>query len=163
MRARTRRRRPAYADPVSIDAGENTAADFARRFADFWAAPSPERLDTVLAPQVRLVTPMAPTTHTLEEGKRVFADLFELIPDLTADAHRHGATADGVLIEFTLSGNTGGGAISWHSVDRFVIGEDGLATERVSYFDSAPIALMIARRPRVWPGFTRIQLRRFRR
>jgi hypothetical protein len=142
---------------------ESTAADFARRFGEFWAAPSPERLETVLAPQVRLVAPMTPTTHTLEEGKRTFAELLELIHDLTAEVHRWGATADGVLIEFTLSGSTGGRPISWHAVDRFVLDEDGLATERISYFDSAPIALTLARRPRAWPDFARVQLRQLRR
>jgi hypothetical protein len=148
---------------MTSDAGESSAADFARRFAEFWAAPSPERLETMLAPRVRLFAPMTPTTHTLEDGKRVFADLFELVPDLTGEVHRWGATADGVLIEFTLSGTAGGGPISWHAVDRFVLGEDGLATERISYFDSAPIALTVARRPRAWAGFGRVQLRRLRR
>jgi hypothetical protein len=143
--------------------GESTTADFARRFAEFWKAPAPERLGTVLAAQPRLVAPMTPTTHTLAEGKRTFAELLELIPDLTAEVHRWGATADGLLIEFTLSGNAGGGPISWHAVDRFVLGEDGLATERVSYFDSAPIALTVARRPRAWPGFARLRLRQLRR
>lgn len=154
---------PPYAASVSPDIDASSAADFVHRFAEFWTAPSAERLETVLAPKVRLVAPITPTTHTLEEGRRTFAELLELIPDLTAEVHRHGATADGVLIEFTLSGSTGGGPISWHAVDRFVIGEDGLATERVSYFDSAPIALTVARRPRVWPGFARIQLRQLRR
>jgi hypothetical protein len=64
-----------------------------------------------------------------------------------------------VLIEFTLSGTAGGGPISWHAVDRFVLGEDGLATERISYFDSMPIVLTVARRPRAWPGFLRSRLR----
>lgn len=140
--------------------GESDAADFARRFAEFWQAPEPARLDAVLALQARLVAPMTPTTETLEDGKRTFAELLELIPDLTGEVHRWGATKDGVLIEFTLSGNAGGGPISWHAVDRFVLGEDGLATERISYFDSTPIALTVARRPRAWPGFLRTQLRR---
>jgi SnoaL-like domain len=139
------------------------AADFARRFAEFWQAPTPERLEMVLAPDVRLVAPMTPTTRTLEEGKRSFAELFELIPDLTGEMRRWGATEDGVLIEFTLSGSAGGGPISWHAVDRFVLGEDGLATERISYFDSTPIALAIGRRFRAWPSFARTQLRRLRR
>lgn len=135
------------------------AADFATRFAEYWRAPTPEGLSTVLAKDVRLVAPMTPETTTLAEGQRAFAGLFQLIPDLTAEMHRWGATADGVLIEFTLSGTAGGKPISWHSVDRFVLGEDGLATERVSYFDSAPIALAAARRPRVWPAFLRSRLR----
>lgn len=139
------------------------AADFVRRFAEFWAAPSVEGLDAVLAPQTRLVAPMTTTTHTLADGKRAFADLFELIPDLTAEVHRWGATDDGVLIEFTLSGTAGGGPISWDAVDRFVLDDAGLASERISYFDSAPIALAVARRPRAWPSFARVQLRRLRR
>lgn len=136
------------------------AADFARRFAEFWRRPAPERLDILLADRVRLVAPMMPTTHTLAEGRRVFAELFGLIPDLTGEVHRWGATPDGVLIEFTLSGTAGGKPISWHAVDRIVLGEDGLATERISYFDPTPIALTVARRPSTWPAFVRSRLRR---
>ena len=109
---------------------EGNAEDFVRRFVEFWRAPDPERLDTVLAERVRLSAPMAPTTHTLADGKRSFADLFELIADMTAEVHRWGATEDGVLIEFTVSGTAGGGPVSWRVVDRFTLGEDGLATER---------------------------------
>jgi hypothetical protein len=139
------------------------AADFARRFEEYWRAPTPEGLATVLAEQVRLVTPMTPTVHSLADGQRAFGELFKLIPDLTGEVHRWGATKDGVLIEFTLSGTAGGKPISWDAVDRFVVGEDGLATERVTYFDSTPVALTVARRPRVWPSFIRTQLRQLRR
>lgn len=102
---------------------------------------------------------MTPTTHTLADGQRTFAALLELIPDLTGEMHRWGPTDDGVLIEFTLSGSAGGKPISWHAVDRFVLGEDGLATERVNYFDSMPVALTAATRPRAWPAFVRSRLR----
>lgn len=139
---------------------EAAAADFAARFAAYWRAPTPAGLDRVLAERVRLVAPMTPTTETLAEGRQVFADLFELIPDLTGEMHRWGATDDGVLIEFTLSGSLGGKPISWHAVDRFVIGEDGLATERVNYFDPMPVVAAAATRPRSWPGFLRSRLRR---
>lgn len=148
---------------AGVEAGAiERAADFARRFADFWRAPSPERLDTLLADPVRLIAPMTPTTHTLAEGRSAFAEIFGLIPDLTGEVHRWGATPDGVLIEFTLSGTAGGKPISWHAVDRILLGEDGLASERVSYFDSAPIALSVARRPRTWPAFARSRLRQLR-
>jgi len=142
---------------------ESAAADFAARFADYWRAPTPERLSLVLADRVRLVAPMTPVTETLAEGKRAFTGLFELIPDLTGEVHRWGATADGVLIEFTLSGTAGGRPISWRAVDRFVIGDDGLASERVSYFDSMPIALAALTRPRGWPAFLRGRLAQLRR
>jgi hypothetical protein len=142
---------------------EAAAADFARRFEEYWRAPTPAGLATVLAEDVRLVTPMMPVAHTLAEGQRAFAGLFEMISDLTGEVHRWGATADGVLIEFTLSGRAGGRPISWSAVDRFVLGDDGLASERVTYFDSMPVVLTAATRPRAWPALLRSRLRQLRR
>jgi ketosteroid isomerase-like protein len=138
----------------------NDAADFVDRFRVYWRAPSVEGLDALLAPDVRLVAPMTPTTGTLEEGKRAFAAILGLTPDLTAEVHRWGATDDGVLIEFTLSGSAAGAPISWRAVDRIVLREDGLASERVSYFDSTPLILAALRRPRAWPAFVRSRLQR---
>jgi SnoaL-like domain len=137
-------------------------ADFVRRFSEFWRAPDLERLDTVLAADARLSAPMIPTTYGLEAGKRTFAELFAQIPDITAEVHRWGRTTDGVLIEFTVHGTAGGRPISWDAVDRFVVNEQGLATERATYFDSMPLILTIARRPRVWPGFLRSHIRQLR-
>ena len=114
-----------------------------------------EHLDTVLAPNARLSAPMISTTYGLEAGKRAFAELFELVVDMTAEVHRWGATSDGVLIEFTVRGTAGGAPISWQSVDRFVLDEEGLATERFTYFDSLPLVLTLVRRPRTWPALTR--------
>jgi ketosteroid isomerase-like protein len=139
------------------------AADFVRRFAEFWQAPTVEHLDTLLSPDARLSAPMVPTTYGLKAGKRTFADLFELIPDMTAEVHRWGATSDGVLIEFTVRGTASGAPISWQSVDRFVLGEDGLATERFTYFDSLPLLLTVLRHPRTWPGFMRSRIKQMRR
>lgn len=135
------------------------AADFVERFEEFWRAPVPKRLDTLLAPDARLSAPMIPTTNGFEAGKRAFADLFELIPDMTAEVHRWGTTSDGVLIEFTVCGTAGGSPVSWESVDRFVLNDQGLASERSTYFDSLPLVLSLMRRPRTWPGFVRSRIR----
>jgi ketosteroid isomerase-like protein len=142
--------------------GQDDAADFVKRFAEFWRAPVAERLDTLLAPNARLSAPMIPTTYGFEAGKQAFESLFELIPDMTAEVHRWGATSDGVLIEFTVRGSAGGSPVSWESVDRFVLNEDGLATERFTYFDSLPLVFTLARRPRVWPGFARSRIKQMR-
>jgi hypothetical protein len=82
---------------------EATAADFARRFAEYWKAPTPAGLDTVLAERVRLIAPMTPVTHTIEEGQRAFASLLASVDDLTAEVHRWGATDDGVPIVLTAA------------------------------------------------------------
>ena len=79
---------------------------------------------------------MTPTTRRSPTAKGPSPAIFDLIPDLTAQVHSWGATESGVIIDFTLSGTAGGAPISWPAVDRIAIGEDGLATERVSYFDS---------------------------
>lgn len=120
---------------------DQAAADeFVHRFATYWQAPKPQDLHTILAEDVRLVTPRMPTTDGLHAAVEGFTGLFELIPDLTAQVHRWGPHADGVFIEFTLSGTLGGGPVSWRAVDSFDVGPDGLATKRVSFFDPAPIA-----------------------
>jgi hypothetical protein len=134
------------------------AADFVERFAAYWRAPSVEGLDRLLAPDVRLVAPLTRPTHGLADGKRAFASILALAPDLTAEVHRWGATEDGVLIEFTLSGSVGGTPIRWPAVDRIVLRDDGLASERVSRFDSLPLMLRLARSPRAWLAFARSRL-----
>lgn len=131
------------------------AADFAGRFAAYWQAPSVEGLDAILAPDVELVAPMTRTTQSLSQAKSVFARLLRLLPDLTAVVHRWGPTEDGLLIEFTLSATAGGKHFSWDAVDRFVLREDGLATVRVSYFDSAKLTRAILFSPRAWPAILR--------
>jgi hypothetical protein len=144
------------ADSAHVEA----AADFARRFQEYWRAPTPGGLEAILAPDVRLVAPMTRTTTDLAGGKRAFAELLGLIPDLRAEVSRWGASTDGLFIEFTMSGTAGGRPISWRAVDRFVLDDGGLATERISYFDSAAIARVLARRPRAWPAFVRSRIRR---
>jgi ketosteroid isomerase-like protein len=134
----------------------SAAAEFADRFAAYWQAPTVDGLDALLAPDVELVAPLTPTTHGLAAGKAVFARLLRLIPDLTAVVHRWGETEDGVLIEFTLSGTAGKAHLSWDAVDRFVLREDGLASVRVNYFDSAELIRAIALNPRAWPTFIRL-------
>ena len=120
---------------------DQAAADeFVHRFATYWQAPKPQDLHQILAEDVRLVTPRMPTTDGLAAAVEGFTGLFELIPDLTGQVHRWGPHADGVFIEFTLSGTLGGGPVSWRAVDSFDVGPDGLATKRVSFFDPAPIA-----------------------
>ncbi|HEX2264864.1 MAG TPA: nuclear transport factor 2 family protein [Solirubrobacterales bacterium] len=133
----------------------SAAADFAERFAAYWQAPTLEGLDDLLAPDVELVAPMTPTTHSLPAGKKVFARLLRLLPDLTGVVHLWGETEDGLLIEFTLSATAGGARLSWDAVDRFVLREDGLATVRVNYFDSAGLIREIATSPRAWPALVR--------
>jgi hypothetical protein len=126
------------------------SADFVERFARWWSDPDPDGLGNLLAEDVRLVQPIAPDTFTLAEGIEAFRRLFKFLPDLRGEVHDSSFDGNLVFIHFTLSATYGGGPISWDAVDRFLLREDGLATERVSFFDSQPLALQMLLRPRGW-------------
>jgi hypothetical protein len=132
-------------------------ADFAARFTAYWQQPSVDGLGSLLAPDVVLRAPMTPTTRDLTGGKRAFARMLKAVPDLRGAVHRWGATDDGLLIEFTLSGTVAGAPLSWDAVDRIVLREDGLATSRISYFDSSVLVRAAVLRPRAWPTLLRLR------
>jgi hypothetical protein len=142
------------------------SAEFVERFAAWWSDPDPDRLGELLAEDVRLVQPLAPDTHGLADGQAEFRKLFRFLPDLRGQVHDSSGDGNVLFIHFTLSATYGGREISWDAVDRFVLREDGLATERVSFFDSQPLGLQMLSQPRGWlqlarSGF-RPQLRRTR-
>lgn len=129
--------------------------DFVERFERWWSDPDPDRLGEILAEDVRLIQPIAPDTQTRADGIEAFRRLFRFMPDLRGTVHDSAVEGDVIFIHFTLAGTYGGRPISWDAVDRFVLGDDGLATERVSFFDSQPLALQMLLRPRGWPQFAR--------
>ena len=126
------------------------SAEFVERFAKWWSDPDPERLHELLADDVRLIQPLAPDTFNLADGKKAFSRLFNFLPDLRGEVHDSSVDGNLVFIHFTLRATYGGRPISWDAVDRFVLRDDGLATERVSFFDSQPLMLQMLLRPRGW-------------
>ncbi len=130
-------------------------SDFVERFARWWSDPDPDRLGDLLTEDVRLVQPIAPNTFTLADAVEAFRDLFRFLPDLRGAVHDSAADGDLLFIHFTLSATYGGRPIAWDAVDRFVLREDGLATERVSFFDSQPLAAQMLLRPRGWTQLVR--------
>ena len=130
-------------------------SDFVERFARWWSEPDPDRLGELLADDVRLVQPIAPDTFTLADGIEAFRRLFRFLPDLRGVVHDWSADGDLVFIHFTLSATYGGAPLSWDAVDRFVLRDNWLATERVSFFDSQPLALQMLLRPRGWAQLVR--------
>lgn len=122
---------------------------FVERFAETWREPSVERHEALWADDIVLVQPLMGTMRGKAECRAGFARLFRLMPDLHAVVHGWSTRGDALFIEITLGGTFGGRELRWSAVDRFVLA-DGLIAERVSYFDSAPLALAMAARPRGW-------------
>ena len=111
-------------------------------------------LGDLLRDDIVLRQPLGPTTRGLEDGKRAFSKIFQAMPDLHAEVDQWAETQDGVLIEFRLIGTVGGRPIEWPVVDRFTL-RDGLAAERVSYFDPTRLLQAVATRPSSWWRFAR--------
>jgi ketosteroid isomerase-like protein len=146
----------------------NAAAEaWVQEFIEGWRAPSdPEsfadHFERVCTDDVRMIQPQLPTLV----GKKAFREgfvrpTFALIGDLHANVHDWAADGDVIYINFTLSGTLGGKPISWPCIDRVVL-RDGLACERRAHFDPMPLLGAVATRPRAWPAFVRVQMRRLR-
>jgi len=142
-------------------AGRSDPADFVRRFDEAWSQSSADALVEVLADDVVLRQPLMPDIVGKAAARAAFERLFRYFPGLTVSVHGWAARDDVVFIDFTLHGDAGGRPISWPAIDRFVV-RDGLAAERVSYFDGAGLIGEIVKRPRAWRGFLASTLARRR-
>jgi ketosteroid isomerase-like protein len=133
-------------------AGRADPADFVRRFDEAWSQSSADALVEVLTDDVVLRQPLMPDVVGKTAAHAAFERLFRFFPGLTVTVHGWAARGDVVFIDFTLHGEAGGRPISWPAIDRFVV-RDGLAAERISYFDGARLIAEIVKRPRAWRGF----------
>lgn len=127
-----------------------THADaFVERFAAAWAAPTPDRLCAITAPDVRLLQPLAPTIVGHAAFREQLRRVFELIPDLHGEVTGHSAAGDVVHIDMTMRGTLAGRPVEWDLCDRIRLA-DGVVAERISYFDPLILLRAIATRPRAW-------------
>jgi hypothetical protein len=121
------------------DDASDTAADFVARFTDFWRPPVDlDRLESLLHPEVRLVAPGMEPTLGRAAGIAAFRNVFLLAPDLHIDVERWSGSGDVVFIEVTLRGTVNGRSLAIPGVDRVLL-HDGLAIERIAYFDPSPL------------------------
>jgi hypothetical protein len=139
------------------------AEAWVREFAEGWRAPAEaeqlvRHFERVIAPDVRLIQPQIPECFGIAEFRAGFAEpLFTLIPDVHGTVASWAASGDVLYIELTLRGTLGARPIEIHTVDRITL-RDGIAVERVAYFDPVPLLGEILKRPRAWPRFARYQV-----
>jgi hypothetical protein len=122
------------------------AADFVRRFGEFWRAPDPEQLPGLLTDDVRLVQPLSPATDGMAAARASFRRLIGQFPDIHAVVDRWSGDDRYVFIEFRLRATIGRSVVEWPAVDRFTMRGDK-ASERVSYFDALPLVGKLVRHP----------------
>jgi SnoaL-like domain len=153
-------------DGAPAGTASGAAERWVEHFIEGWRAPSgPEAFAAhfrrVLAPDVRLIQPQLPDMVGLRAFDEQFVQpLFALLPDVHGVVEHWAASDEVIYIELTVCGTVGGRRpVTWRVCDRVTL-HDGLAAERESYFDPSPLLAAIARTPRAWPSFLRVQLRR---
>lgn len=120
------------------------------RFAKGWASPNPHAWDELVAPDVELVQPMLRDGRGRELWWEEAARLVELLPDLRAEVLDWSAREDTVYVHVEFRATLGGKPFIWRALDHIRIAPDGSLLRRESFFDSAPLALTVLRRPRAW-------------
>jgi hypothetical protein len=124
---------------------------FVRRFAAGWAAPHPHAWDDLFTADANFEQPFLVSGQGLPLLQREFAHLFSLLPDITGRVVRWGLADDAVLIELACTASVAGRPLSFVVVDRCVLDDDGLCTDRTTYMNPIPLARALATRPRSWP------------
>ena len=137
-------------EAVRQGAGAPTDAEqrqFIVRLQAAWASADPLQWVALCHRDVRLIQPLLPTMRGRDEVRRRFMRLFRHVPDLRVTLTRWGSAGDALLVEYVGRATLGGRPVEIPGVDRFLL-RDGLIAERVAYFDSVPLAVATAVRPR---------------
>jgi hypothetical protein len=119
-------------------------------FAKGWASPGPHAWDDLLAEDVELVQPMLRDGRGRELWWDEAARLVDLLPDLHAEVLDWNGHEDTVYIHVQFLATLGGKPFSLRAVDLIRITPEGTLLRRESFFDSAPLTLIVLRRPRAW-------------
>jgi hypothetical protein len=120
-------------------------------FADGWRDPTYESFCRHIVPRLaadaRMVQPLVRSHRGPDRFCRNIAPLFAAMPDVHANVLEWHGDDQTVFIEFHLQGTLAGTPVKLHVTDRFSQ-EDGVVTERVSFFDPTPLLLVALRHPR---------------
>jgi hypothetical protein len=145
----------AYGDCCRVTPGSQGSPEqaFAARFAQAWAAPTPEGLVELLHEDVRLYQPNLAPIHGRQQALAEFRRLLGNVPGLHGVVDRSSGMEGLVFIEWRMILPAARPA-SIGMVDRFLI-RDGLALERRVYFDPLSLLLAVIARPGLWGGFMR--------
>lgn len=135
------------------------ADSFSERFEEAWKSPSADRLAELFADDVVLFQPHLPPVRGKKAAIAEFNHLFAWLPGTHSVVQRWRESPELAFIEHVLHFPVGGEFIRIPSVDRFKL-KEGLAIERVAYFDRVKLISAILRHPSLWPGFIRYRFQR---
>lgn len=126
---------------------------FAQRFAEAWAQPTPERLVALLHDDVVLRQPHLPAIRGKTAAQREMRRLLHWLPELHGIVDRTAGDDRVLYIEWRMK-RSRSSRDAVPAVDRFFL-RDGLAAERVVYFDQLRLMRQVLANPGLWPGYMR--------
>jgi hypothetical protein len=121
-------------DHLEIDPDE--VATFVERWTAIWRDHDGEGWPELLHEGAALRNPLAELKRSDLPG--YMAGLVASIVDHEIRPLRWGASEDGVLIEWVMTGKVQGTPVEIHGADRFSL-RDGRADEGIAYFDPRPL------------------------
>ncbi|MDT0636018.1 nuclear transport factor 2 family protein [Spectribacter hydrogenoxidans] len=127
---------------------------FCKRFEIAWHNPTAEKLVSLLTEDVVLYQPHRPPLRGRAAVRVEFSRLLAWLPGTYSKVMRWLEDSQEAFIEHELHFPAGSGFIRIPAVDRFIL-EDGLAKERVVYFDRFLLFAGVLRHPSLWPGYVR--------
>jgi hypothetical protein len=139
---------------------KGSASDFVANFERLWAHPTRhlESFLDSLSPNVRLIAPLGVVTVGREAGLQSLRRTFAALPDMRGEVDRWAETNDAILIEMRFIATIGRHRVEWPNVDRFRF-ENGVAIERVAYFDPTPLKKAFTRNLEALLQLYRLRLR----
>lgn len=132
--------------------------EFTQRFKEIWKHPSPDQLVTLLHPDIILFQPHLRPIQGKDAALEEFQRLFNWMPDLYGEVDNFCGSDDVVFIQWRMIFPFGKKPLSVAMVDRFIL-QEGLAVERVAYFNFLRIIGAIILNPSTWLGYVNYYLR----
>ncbi|WP_064745176.1 nuclear transport factor 2 family protein [Pseudonocardia acaciae] len=124
-------------------------------FADGWERPHPNAWDGLLAEDIELVQPLLPSGHGRHVWQEEMRRLLAFLPDLRGEVLGWAGREDRVFLHVELSATVGTGRVAFRAVDQLELDQAGTVLRRESFFDPAPVAAELARRPASWLSWWR--------
>lgn len=115
-----------------------------------WESPTPTAWDGFIDDRSEMVQPMLRDGVGAGFWHSETTRALEVMPDLRAEVLAWSGRAERLFINLRFRATVGGRPLSWDAVDLLVLRPDGSLVRRESFFDSAPVAAALARRPRAW-------------
>jgi hypothetical protein len=115
-----------------------------------WDRPDPHAWDDMADDAMHFVQPMLRSGVGTELWWEESSRTLRLLPDLRADVLSWSGVEETLFIHIRFSATLAGKPLTWEAVDLLRVSPEGKAVFRESFFDSAPVAATLIRRPRAW-------------